>query len=144
MKTNLVTTINGVDIITISEDNTQHVPLKPICKAIGIDMVSQLCHTMEDEILNSELSLKKIKDENGDEHETSTLPLMYILGWLFTLNPESVLPTAAPDAWKHRMTCYNAFADYIRGDEQLLADSLRHIDNLLDDDDDDDFDDDEL
>lgn len=46
MKQQLISTINGVDIITVDFQGETYVPLKPICNAIGIDPDSKETSSM--------------------------------------------------------------------------------------------------
>lgn len=53
MNQNLITKINGVDIITVDYQGETYVPIKPICNAIGIDPDSQRNKLNADEFFNS-------------------------------------------------------------------------------------------
>ena len=41
MPQQLISKINGVDIVTVDRDGEIFVPIKPICEAIGIDAKAQ-------------------------------------------------------------------------------------------------------
>ena len=38
----LISRINGVEILTVERDGEVYVPIKPICEAIGIDVDAQM------------------------------------------------------------------------------------------------------
>ena len=65
------------------------------------------------------------------------LPLMYIYGWLFTINPKNVAPEAKETVTKYRMECYQALYRHFeslrnktlleRETEAKLLDEKAHI-----------------
>ena len=51
METKIVARVNGVDIISMSDE--QMVPIRPICELLGVDVDSQRKRIERDEILGS-------------------------------------------------------------------------------------------
>ena len=84
MKQNLITNINGVDIITVDHQGETYVPIKPICNAIGIDHDSQRNKLNADEFFNSTTAIiakagaaKPRKLSSGSDQSASTLSPLY-------------------------------------------------------------------
>lgn len=125
MEINQVATINGIDIFAISEGAKQYAPLRPICKALDIDLPSQLKKIKDDQFLSSVLTLKRMISADNKRYMMSVLPLEYIFGWLFTVNPKNVKPEAKEDINVYRMACYNAFIDYIERDIKVMTGNLK-------------------
>ena len=100
--------INGTEIFAESTEDGIFVPIKPICTAIGVDFKSQYEKLQNDEILSSTMVLSTTVGADGKEREMVSLPLMYIYGWLFTINPKNVAPEAKESVTKYRMECYRA------------------------------------
>lgn len=53
MPQQLISNINGIDIVTVEQEGEVYVPIKPICDAIGIDPKVQRCKLQEDEFFAS-------------------------------------------------------------------------------------------
>ena len=100
--------INGSEIFAESTEDGIFVPIKPICTAIGVDFKSQYEKLQNDEILSSTMVLSTTVGADGKERDMVSLPLMYIYGWLFTINPKNVAPEAKETVTKYRMECYQA------------------------------------
>ena len=107
MKQNLITKINGVDIITFDSQGETYVPIKPICDAIGIAVEGQREKIQSDETLSSTAMLSMVVAADGKEREMLCLPLRYVYGWLFTINPKNVAPAAREAVTRYRRECYD-------------------------------------
>lgn len=103
----LISKINGVDIVTVERDGEIFVPIKPICEAIGIDDRAQRDKIQSDEILGSTGVLSTSVAADGKEREMYCLPLRYIYGWLFTINPKNVAQDARATVTRYRRECYD-------------------------------------
>ena len=53
MPQQLISNINGIDIVTVEQEGEVSVPIKPICEAIGIDVEAQRNKLNADEFFNS-------------------------------------------------------------------------------------------
>ncbi len=53
MNHQLISIINGVDIVTVERDGEIFVPIKPVCEALGIDAKAQRAKIQEDEFFAS-------------------------------------------------------------------------------------------
>ena len=129
--------INGTEIFAESTEDGIFVPIKPICTAIGVDFKSQYEKLQNDEILASTMVLSTTVGADGKDREMVCLPLMYIYGWLFTINPKNVAPEAKETVTKYRMECYQALYRHFeslrnktlldRETEAKLLDEKAHI-----------------
>lgn len=111
----LISKINGVDIVTVDRDGEIFVPIKPICDAIGIDVESQRDKIQNDELLNSTAVLSTAVAADGKEREMLCLPLKYVYGWLFTINPKNVAPEAREVVTRYRRECYDVLYEHFTG-----------------------------
>ena len=69
MNNQIISKINGVDIVTVERDGEIFVPIKPICEAIGIDDRAQRDKIQSDEILGSTGVLSTSVAADGKERE---------------------------------------------------------------------------
>lgn len=115
MQQQLISKINGVDIVTVDRDGDVFVPIKPICDALGIDVESQRDKINSDEILSSTAVLSTAVAADGKEREMYCLPLRYVYGWLFTINPKNVAPEAREAVARYRRECYDVLYEHFTG-----------------------------
>lgn len=113
--TNPITKINGVEIVTVEKDGTIYVPIKPICDAIGVDARAQRDKIQSDEILSSTGVLSTSVGGDGKEREMFCLPLKYVYGWLFTINPKNVAESAREKVARYRRECYDVLYEHFTG-----------------------------
>lgn len=113
--TNAITKINGVDIVAVEKDGDIYVPIKPICEAIGIDARAQREKIQSDEILSSTGVLSTSVGGDGKEREMFCLPLKYVYGWLFTINPKNVAESARESVARYRRECYEVLYEHFTG-----------------------------
>lgn len=90
MKTRTIARVNNVDIIATSDE--QLVAIKPICEALGIDYKVQWQKIKDDEDLSSVMVLSTTTGADGKQYEMCCLPVEFIFGWIFTVNPKNVKP----------------------------------------------------
>lgn len=107
MQQNLITKINGVDIITVDYQGETYVRVKPICDALGISLERQREKIQSDDILSTTAALRGAVAADGKEREMLYLPLRYVYGWLFTINPKNVAPGAREAVTRYRRECYD-------------------------------------
>ncbi len=111
----LISKINGVDIVTVERDGEIFVPIKPICEAIGIDDRAQRDKIQSDEILGATGVLSTSVAADGKGREMFCLPLKYVYGWLFTINPKNVAPEAREAVTLYRRECYDSLYEHFTG-----------------------------
>lgn len=110
-KTNIITTVNNVSIISFNDEN-RLIPIKPICDAIGIDYPTQYQKIKDDELLSSMFGLSPTVGADGKQREMACLPLEFIFGWIFSINPKNVKEEAKESISKYRIECYRALFNH--------------------------------
>lgn len=113
--TTQITKINGVDIVAVDRNGEIFVPIKPICQALAIDVKRQREKIQEDEILCSVGGLTPSTGADGKTYEMYCLPLRYVYGWLFTINPKNVAPDAREAVARYRRECYDVLYEHFTG-----------------------------
>lgn len=116
MEKQVIAKINGTEIFAeTNEDGAILVPIKPICTALGVADNKQREKIQEDEILSSVGTLRVSTGADGKTYEMYCLPLKYVYGWLFTINPKNVAPEAKENVIKYRKECYDVLYDHFTG-----------------------------
>lgn len=115
MNNQIISKINGVEIVTVDRDGEIFVPIKPVCDAIGIDDRAQRDKIQSDEILASTGVLSTSVAADGKDREMYCLPLKYVYGWLFTINPKNVAPEAREAVAVYRRECYDVLYEHFTG-----------------------------
>lgn len=123
MNQQTITTINGVEIVTFTQDGETFVPIKPICQALGIADNKQREKIKEDEILNSVGTLRVSTGADGKAYEMFCLPLRYVYGWLFTINPKNVAPEAREAVSRYRRECYDVLYNHFARSMQRVMET---------------------
>lgn len=113
-----ITTINGVDIFAETTENGIFVPVKTICQAIGLAYEPQYSKIQSDEILASTITIIVMVAADEKEREMVCLPLKFVYGWLFTINPGKVAPDIRESVTRYRRECYDALCDHFSGSMQ--------------------------
>ncbi|MDE6553339.1 MAG: phage antirepressor N-terminal domain-containing protein [Muribaculaceae bacterium] len=132
-------TINGVNIYAINDENGQTlVPIKPICDAIGVAHQTQKTKIHEDEILSSVGTLRMSTGADGKQYDMFCLPLEFVYGWIFTINPRNVNPQAKESVIKYKRECYEVLYRHFFNRAQRQAESnqaeaaeLEHLRQLI-------------
>jgi len=131
METKTIARVNSVAIVA-GNDPKKLVPIKPICDALGIDFPNQFRKIKEDEDLNSTIVLSTTVASDGKDREMACLPIEFVFGWLFTINPKNVKEDARESVRKYRMECYRAlysyfteYAEFVEVRSQVID---RHVD----------------
>jgi len=140
METKNLAKVNEVAIQLVTDNGSKLVPIKPICEALGIDFDSQRKKLNEDDLLNSTTVLSTAVGADGKDREMLCLPLKYVFGWLFTINPKNVKEEAREAVAKYREKCYDVLYDYFAGQSEYLElknkmveDKLIAYDNIRED-----------
>jgi uncharacterized protein YktB (UPF0637 family) len=106
-----IITVNEKEIIIATFNNEKYVAIKPICKAIGVNFQKQLSKIKEDEILGQVYTLRDIPGADEKVQKMGAIPLKYVFGWLFTINPNNVKPEVKQDLINYKKECYDALFD---------------------------------
>lgn len=108
--------INGAEIYAVRNENGEtYVPIKPICEAIGVSHQKQIEKLNEDEILSSTVTLRVTVGADGKDREMVCLPLEYVYGWLFTINPKNVKAESRESVIRYKKECYDALYRHFFG-----------------------------
>ncbi len=102
-----VATINNQNILVFEENDTKYVAVKPISEALGMNYSTQVEKIKSHPILGSVISLRGSTGVDEKQYEMLTLPLKYVFGWLFTINPNNVKEESRSDLIKYQKECYN-------------------------------------
>lgn len=107
-----IATINGAEIVTVDKDGEIFVPIKPICAALGISFPAQHNKLQSDEILSSTMAIIATVAADEKDREMVCLPLKYIYGWLFTINPGKVSKSVREAVMRYRRECYDVLYEH--------------------------------
>lgn len=134
METKTVAKVNQVNIQLVTDNKERLVPIKPICEAMGIEFEPQRRKLNEDDFLSSVTTSGVATGSDGKQYEMVCLPLEFVFGWLFTINPKNVKEEAREAVSRYRIECYRALyrhfsaqADFLN-EKQVLVD--KHIDRV--------------
>lgn len=128
--TKTVARINNVSIIMI-ENGEKLIPIRPICDALGIAYQGQIDKLKSDEILGPVVTLYTAVAADNKKRKMVCIPLMYVFGWLFTINPKNVNSVARNKVIKYKKDCYNALSAYVAIPEKTLKSAKKSIDRVL-------------
>lgn len=116
-----ITKVNNVSIVSLMESGNNLIPIKPICEALGIAYAPQFSKIKEDEDLSSVVTLRVTTGSDNKQYEMVCLPLEFIFGWLFTINPKNVKPEAQDAVRQYRLQCYRALYEYFTEPQTFLS-----------------------
>jgi len=106
----------GHNIVTLQLNGEPHVAMKPIVYAMGLKWADQYRLIKKDPVLNSTIGLTPTVDRSGKKREMICLPLKYLNGWLFKINPTRYKdPALRETIIKYQRECYQALHDYWHG-----------------------------
>lgn len=126
-----VGTVNQVPILLL-EDGDKLIPIKPICEALGVDPKAQRDKINNDDFLSSVRVLSTLTGSDKKEYEMFCLPLKYIFGWLFTINPKNVKEEAREAVSAYRVECYNILYRHFTKYQDFVVDRSKKTDYHLD------------
>lgn len=112
MNQQLITRINGANIISVDREGEVFVPIKPICQALGIEAAPQRDKLQSDELFNSVGTIIVSTGADGKSYDMYALPLKFIYGWLATINPGKVAPEAREAVSRYRRECYDVLYEH--------------------------------
>lgn len=123
--------INNQDLVILNENADKLVPIKPICSALGIDFKSQYTKLKDDENLSSVMVLSTTTGADGKNYEMVCIPLKYVFGWLFTINPGNVSPEAKEIILKYRMECYDVLFNHFSERSAFIEEKQKIIQEYM-------------
>ncbi len=128
--TKIIVRVNNVDIVATC-DEQRMVPIKPICKALGIDDESQRQKIEANHILGPTAVLNKVVAADGKEREMFCIPMGYVFGWLLTINPGNVNEASRDGLMKYQAECYHALFRYFTARTEFVEQKQKEIDRQL-------------
>lgn len=133
MKETMITRINDVAIAaTSNEQGEVLIPIRPICDALGVNSNGQIEKIKSDPILGATDKLSLSVGPDGRQREMVCLPLQYVFGWLFTINPGNVDEKAKEAVIRYKKECYDALYNHFARARQRQLDENREEIRLLD------------
>lgn len=132
METSTIARINDTTIQVLSENGQKLVPVKPICEALGVDYSTQLQKLKDDEFLSSTMGLSPIVASDGKDREMVCIPLKFVFGWLFTINPKNVKEEAREAVARYRAKCYDVLYDYFSKKSDFLEEKQLMVNQKID------------
>ena len=123
METKTIVRVNNVDITATSDE--QMIAIRPICEALGIDYSRQLKKIKDDADLGSVVGVTPTTGSDGKTYEMCVLPVEFIFGWLFTINPANVNEEAREAVRRYRMECYRALYRHFTGTQKRQLEQHR-------------------
>jgi hypothetical protein len=104
--------VNGKSIQVIEADGMEYVPVKPICDALGLTWDSQYRKLQKRKKPSSVIALRAMTGSDGKQYQMVCIPLKYVFGWLFTINPENVREEAREAVEQYADECYDVLYRY--------------------------------
>lgn len=132
MSNQIISTINGAEIVTVDRDGEIFVPIKPVCDAIGIDAKAQRAKLQEDEFFASTGAIITSVAADEKERDMYCIRLRDVYGWLATINPGKVAPEAREAVTRYRRECYDVLYDHFAGAAKRQQEQNRAEQDLLD------------
>ncbi len=111
--------INNTELMII-ENGSQLVPIRPICDILGVDVESQRRRIKNDEILGSVAVENPATGKDEKRYKMTCLPLKFIFGWLFLINPQKVSPEAKEAVINYKLECYDVLWNHFTGAQKFL------------------------
>ena len=127
--TRIIARVNNVDIIATSDE--QLIAIRPICEALGIAYERQSTKIKEHPILSSTVTLRVMVAADGKQREMFCLPIRYVFGWLFTINPANVNEEAREALTAYQHECYEALYRHFFGTQKRQLEQNRVEISLL-------------
>ncbi len=95
-------------IVTVDDQPTVYVPLRPICGYLGLDWSGQYQRLRRDAVLREVVRSVVVTPTNpqGGDPELLCLPLEFLPGWLFTINAARVRPELQEKITQYRRECF--------------------------------------
>lgn len=105
-----------------NEGTTQvYVPLRPICKYLGLSWPGQFERINRDPVLQQEARTVRVTRTNlAGDPEVFCLPLDFLNGWLFGVNANRVKPELRDRLIQYQRDCYRILAQAFQTDELVV------------------------
>lgn len=95
-----------------------YIPLRPICKYLGLSWPGQFERINRDPVLQQEARTVRVTRTNlAGDPEVFCLPLDFLNGWLFGVNANRVKPALRDKIIQYQRDCYHVLAQAFQVDE---------------------------
>jgi len=118
----------GDYLTAIFDGETVWVAVKPIIENLGLDWSRQRKKILADPVLSQVVGEKPITARDGKKYMMLCLPLEYINGLLFKINPDKIPnPQAREKVIRYQKECYKALYEYFIADKVRRAYSFEEF-----------------
>ncbi|MCD8178077.1 MAG: phage antirepressor N-terminal domain-containing protein [Tannerellaceae bacterium] len=124
MKIVVVKRINDVNILA-SLVNERMVPIKPICKMLGVDYRTQKDKILANPLFKEEFVLQKATGADGKSYEMHCLPVKFIYAWILGINASNVKEEIRDRLIGLQRECCNALEEYFDGKQKQRDKSIQ-------------------
>lgn len=102
-------TINfqGSELLTIEQDGTLYVAMKPVCESIGLNWRGQYNRIKRHSVLSQSVVMMTTVAEDGKEREMLMLSIKNIHGWLFSIDANRVKPEIKDKLIAYQKECFD-------------------------------------
>jgi len=119
---------HGDYLTAIFDGETVWVALRPLFENLGMDWSKQRRKILADPVLSSTVAQKSTVAQDGKKREMLCLPLEYINGLLFKINPNKISnPKVREKVILYQKECYKALYEYFIGDKVRRAYSFEEF-----------------
>lgn len=130
MNTTVITKINNVEILA-SNVSEGLIPIKPICEALGVDLISQIINIQKHDIFSPAMECRTMVDSDDNEIEIECIPLEFFSVWLFSINPANEDDKAKDDLIYSQININDAVFEHFYGRQQKQLEQNAIEINLL-------------
>lgn len=129
----------GDEIIAVQRPNGQiYVPVRQICRILGVDWSSQRKRIERDDVLSDVVELVGVvitttPHQESQFQDATCLPLEYLSGFLFGINASRVREDVRAKLVKYKRDCYAVLSEAFLGGKMTTRDSLLELLNNPDD-----------
>lgn len=110
-------------LVKLDEHFQMYVPLRPICKYLGLAWSGQFERINRDSVLSEEVRRVRVTrtDQRQDE-DMICLPLEYLNGWLFGINATRVKPELKERVIRYQRECYRILSQVFQAESPTVSD----------------------
>lgn len=108
-------TLQGA-LVQLGDSQQWYVPLRPICRYLGLDWSAQYRRVQRDPVLKDEVRTVAVMATNpqGGDPDVICLPLNLLPGWLFGVNASRVKPELEEKITRYRRECFQVLWEAFR------------------------------
>src|SRR5215212_3663712 len=105
-------------VAVLAADETIYVPLRPICKFLGLTWPGQFERLKNNPVLSETLRLVPVQrtTATGGVPDVLALPLKFLPGWLFGIQASRVKPALRDKILRYQRECYDVLWEAFKAD----------------------------